>query len=406
MAILRFLQDNARWISGGFLLTYVSSFGQTFFISLSAGEIRSEFALSHGDFGIVYMIATLASALTLPHLGKIVDHVSVTTTVLLAMPALALGCLIMALGHHIVFLVLAIYLLRLFGQGMMNHIALTAMGKWFSAQRGRAVSVSAIGVNFGEATLPLVFVVAAGAMGWRNTWLLAALAIVVFLPVIARLMRTERQPRNNDPVAMARKGADWTRAEVLGDPLFYLMLAGVMAPPFIGTTIFFHQVYLVELRGWSGEAFAASFAVMSVTTIVFSLIAGALVDLFSAVRLLPSFLLPLGAACLVLANVPAQWAAFAFMALLGVSYGFSSTLFGALWPEVYGTRHLGAIRSLIVSIMVFQTAAGPGVTGYLIDHGVAYPLQIGVMGLYCAVAAVAMVIVSGKLNRRRAQADA
>ena len=188
------------------------------------------------------------------------------------------------------------------------------------------------------------------------------------------------------------------------DPLFWVMLTGVMAPAFIGTSIFFHQVYLVELRGWSLEVFASSFMFMAIMTILFVLISGHLIDRFSAVKLLPVFLLPLSAACLALGLSEAQVQVFVFMGLLGVSYGISSTLFGALWPEIYGTKHLGSVRSLVVAIMVFMTAVGPGVTGFLIDRGIEFPSQIVVMGLYC-IAGSGVLFVVARMLRARLQAE-
>ncbi|MBC7283051.1 MFS transporter [Hoeflea sp.] len=405
MPILHFLRDNARWIAGGFLLTFFSSFGQTYFISLSAGDIRAEYGLSHGGFGTLYMIATLASAATLPQIGKVIDRISVSATVLLAAPILALACVLMAWSTSLVLLVLAIYLLRLFGQGMFSHIAFTAMGRWFAAQRGRAVSLSAIGVNVGEALFPISFVGVAALIGWRGSWLLAAAVLMlVALPAIYALLKVERTPQSVavDPNVPAAR--EWTRGEVVRDPLFWAALMGVLAPPFIGTTVFFHQVYLSELRGWEPSVFAASFAIMSAMTILFALIAGQLIDRFSAIRILPSFLVPLSLSCFVLASTDAAWGAYAFMALMGVSYGFSSTLFGALWPELYGTKHLGGIRSLIVAFMVFATAMGPGLTGALIDWGVSYPGQIAAMGVYCVVMIGIMTLVSRRALLRRPQA--
>ena len=88
------------------------------------------------------------------------------------------------------------------------------------------------------------------------------------------------------------------------------------------------------------------------------------------------------------------------MGFMGFSYGISTTLFGALWPEVYGVKHLGAIRAVTVAIMVFATAMGPGLTGFLIDLGVPYPLQIGAMGLYCFAASGLMYFVSRGLAAR------
>jgi MFS family permease len=403
MTFIRFMIGNARWLAGGFLLTLFSAFGQTYFISLSAGDIHAEYDLTDGEFGLLYMAATLASAASLPWVGRLVDRFSPFRVTLIIIPLLAAGSVAMALSHHLVLLVGVIYILRLFGQGMMTQNALTATARWFAANRGRAISLVALGQNAGEAVFPFAFVIVAGMIGWRMAWVVGAGFLVFFvLPVIAALYRQEREPRASDPEPKATAPREWTRGEVVRDPIFWLVLTGTMAPPFIGTTIFFHQVYLVELRDWSREAFAASFALMSAMTIVCALISGALIDRFSAVRMLPSFLLPLAAACIVLAVIPAGWAPFVFMSLLGISYGFSGTLFGALWPEIYGTRHLGAIRSLIVAFMVLSTAVGPGLTGMLIDLDVSYPAQIFVMGVYCLAASFILFFASRRLVARNA----
>jgi MFS family permease len=403
---IQFVRENLRWLAGGFLLTLFSSFGQTFFIALSAGDIRAEYGLSHGQWGSLYMLATLCSALSLPFVGQSVDRHAIWKVALAVILALSVACLAMSYAHHIALLAISVFALRLFGQGMMTHTAIASMGKWFAARRGRAVSIASIGVNFGEASLPLLFVALSAAVGWRNSWILAAALLVIFaLPAICMLMARERQPRSEDPELPASTVADWTRAQVLADPLFYLLLVGILAPPFIGTTIFFHQVHLVEIRGWSLQVFAASFSLMSAMVIACALIAGQLVDRYSAVRMLPVFLVPLSAACLVLGSFEGQWSAFVFMALLGISYGFSTTIFGAVWPEVYGTAHLGSVRATIVAIMVFATAAGPGITGVLIDLGVSYPLQIQFMGIYCLLAIVMMVFVSGRIMHRNGQPE-
>ena len=408
MSFYVFARDNVRWLAGGLLLTFFSSFGQTFFIGLSAGSIRSDFDLSHGAFGMLYMLATLASALTLSQLGRIVDYLSVSKVTLIIVPLLALSAVGMAYASNVTMLVIVLFGLRLFGQGMMTHNAITAVGRWYSAQRGRAVSVVTVGHQLGEAALPILYVSLVAFVGWRNTWLAAAgLLMLVALPVIYALMRVERIPRSKDGEAQQSSVRDWTRPEVLRDPLFWLTLLGVLAPGFIGTTIFFHQAHLVDLRNWSIEAFAGSYALMALMTVCFALIGGALIDRFSAVALLPFFLLPLAFACFVLGIAVDQWGIYAFMALLGISYGFSSTLFGAIWPEVYGTRYLGSIRAVIVALLVFSTALGPGLTGYLIDAGIPYPAQILVMGIYCLGICFLMAAVSRRVTaRNRAQTAA
>jgi MFS family permease len=402
MSYFAFVRENLRWLLAGLLLTFFSSFGQTFFISLVASDLRSAFDLSHGEFGGLYMAATLLSAASLTVIGKVVD----TQPLALVSAAIVIGLALFSVGmasvSSVAMLFVVLYGLRLFGQGMMTHVAMTAMGRWYAAQRGRAVSIAALGIQCGEASLPLAFVAVSAVVGWRGAWWLGAAALVVVaLPALLLLLRVERIPRGqstpDDGPEILRH---WTRREVLRDPAFWVISAGTLAPPFIGTTIFFNQVYLVELRGWTMELFASAFVAMSSMTITCALLAGWLIDRFTAVRVLPVFLLPLGAACVLLATVTAPWAAFGFMALLGVSYGFSSTLFGSLWPEIYGTRHLGSVRSVTVAMMVLASAIGPGLTGSLIDLGVAYETQILAMAGYCFVTAIAMAVVSSRVRRR------
>ena len=58
-----FLRSNAPWLGAGALLMFSSSYGQTFFISIFAGEIRAEYGLSDGQWGLIYTLGTTASAL-------------------------------------------------------------------------------------------------------------------------------------------------------------------------------------------------------------------------------------------------------------------------------------------------------------------------------------------------------
>ena len=190
------------------------------------------------------------------------------------------------------------------------------------------------------------------------------------------------------------------------DPVLYLLLAGTLAPPFIGTVIFFHQGYLIELRGYDPLAFAAAFPVMAVTTVVFGFVCGWLVDRFGALRLLPFFL---GAAGGRLgwrsALITPVWGVYVFMLLLGISNGFTCTLLGALWPEVYGLANLGGIRAIIVAAMVLATAIGPGMTGVLIDLRGSLPTQMLWMAGWCVAASFLLAYAARQVRRREAAAS-
>ena len=100
------------------------------------------------------MLATLASASTLPWLGRTLDLMPGWKVVRFTMPALAFACVLIAVAPNVVVLTIAIYLLRLFGQGMMTETAFTETGRWFVANRGRAMALIVPGFQVGTAILP------------------------------------------------------------------------------------------------------------------------------------------------------------------------------------------------------------------------------------------------------------
>ncbi len=401
LTFTHFLGNNLRWLAGGILLTFCSSVGQTFFIASFAGDIRADFGLSHGGFGMVYMLATLGSAATLIIVGRVADEVAIFKVAATLILLLAAAALLMGSAQNIPILLISIYFLRLFGQGMLTHTAMVAMGRWFVVERGRAVSVTTIGHQLGEGILPLVVVSLLAMAGWRTAWYVAAaVLLLVALPLSVQLLRTPRTPSQQDRDNHER-GRQWTRAEVLRDAPFWAVCTGVLAPAFIGTAVFFHQVHLSELKSWPSGVVASSFAVMSATSVTVGLLTGHLIDRYSARLLLPFFLMPLTLGCLVLSFGQQALTMAVFMFLLGCSYGVSTAVFGAIWPEVYGTRHLGAVRSVVSAAMVFASALGPGLTGWLIDLGVGFEVQLLFMSAYCAATMLVLFPVSWKLRDRQ-----
>ena len=403
MIPISFLRANARWLAGGILLMFCSSFGQTFFIGLFAGEIRAEFGLSHGGFGAIYMAGTIASAVTMIWLGTAVDRYPPVRIAIVILAGLATTCLVMAVTGNWIVLLVVIFGLRLFGQGMMTQIAMTATGRWFVANRGRAIAISMLGYDLGVAALPATVVVLMAIAGWRQTWVLAAIFLLLLaIPVLRQLFATERTPASTleEQEQRHRPARDWSRAEVLADPAFWIINLGMLGPPFIGTAIMFHQIHLVESKGWALGLFAAAYPLYAGTTVIMALVCGWAIDRFGAARLLPMFLISLTAGLAVLSGFQSWIAIPIFMILYGINSAFMSTLNGALWPEIYGTRNLGAIRSVVVALMVFSSALGPGLVGWLIDRSVNLDVQFIAMGCYCAAVSVLLYFVGRHIRVR------
>jgi MFS family permease len=376
--IAAFYRENARWLGVGLTLTLVSSFGQTYFISIFADRIMEDYGLTDGEWGLIYTIATLSSAASLIWAGRFADRIRVgrlATFILIAFAAVAVG---MAVNENLYVLVLLIFGLRFCGQGMISHLGITAMGRWFRAHRGRAVAIAGLGYSIGEACLPRFAALAEPVIGWRSVWLgVAVVLIACFLPLVLWLARDERSPQSMTEAEQSpgRDATHWTRKRVMGHWLFWALVPGIIAASFIGTVIFFQVTHIGGAMGWSKLDMTTAYPVYAATTIVVSLIAGWSADRFGPDRLLPIFLLPMGVGIAFVGPFEGIWSWWVALGLTGVTTGIAHALWGALWPELYGTRHLGAIKAIASAFMVVGSAIGPGITGVVIDLGVPFAGQ-------------------------------
>lgn len=395
-AYLRFLVDHRRLLAFGLLAATVSGFGQTFYIGLFNNEIRDAFGLTYGELGLVYGGATLAGATLLVLIGRIYDRIDLRAFLVAGAATLAGGCALLGGTEAIAGLAAALFLLRLGGQGMMGHVALTTMARRFHHGRGKAVSVAAMGYPLAEAAFPALAVALLTVVTWRGAWLVAALLVVtLFLPLLLILLRGagkgEAPPDEHHPAARV----DWTLREVLRDRRLAAVVAAAVSAPFVVTVVFFHQVPLAESKGWSRELVASGLGVFALGHILGLLVAGPIVDRWTGRRVLPPALLPLVASMLVLGSFDAQWAALAWPALLGTTLGLAGTSGNALLAELYGVAHLGAIRSLLQALVIVATAVGPPVAGILLDRGFgAAPIAIGLAIAITAIGLAARLALS------------
>ena len=378
----------------GFLLAFSSNVGQTFFVSLFSGAIRDDLDLSHGEFGALYSGATLGSAMVFLWLGKSTDKYDLSLLGIVSLAGLS-GCMmIMASVSSLFVLFAALFGLRLLGQALPGHIAITAMARWFSTKRGRAISIVTLGYPVGEALLPILVAALLAAITWREIWTYASVGIIVtVIPALilcSHILKSRKldQPQNLFIEKESSKFKGWTRAQVLRDHRFYMLLPGLLAPPFIITGVLFHQVHLVETKSWSLSAFAACYPFYAVSATIMSLMVGWMVDRFGAVHLLQFYLLPLALGLFFLGIGNGFYVAPLFMALMGASAGAATVLFGALWAELYGTDNIGSIRALGVTLQVLSTAVAPALMGALLDAGLRLETQIKVLSFYVFLCAI------------------
>ncbi|WP_306127238.1 MFS transporter [Roseovarius sp. MMSF_3350] len=394
MRLLDFLRDNLPFLSAGMLLTFLSSFGQTFFISLFAGEIRAAWGLSLGQWGGIYTLGTTASALVMVWAGGLTDFFRVRTLAPIILILLAFACLSMAFNPVWWGLIAVIFALRFTGQGMTSHLAVVAMSRWFIATRGKALSIATLGFALGEALLPLVFVALLAVYDWHMLWVAAALIALAGVPVIHRLLRLERTPQmlaeTDQSVGMENR--HWTRNQALFHWLFWFMVPALLGPAAFNTAFFFHQVHFADLKGIPHVQLVALYPFYTTVGIVAMVLSGWALDRFGTARLIPFFQLPMVAAFGIFAISDNTLTLFAGLFFLGLTTGANTTLPNAFWAEFYGTARLGSIKAMAAAVMVLGSAIGPGLTGIGIDLGLGLESQYLIVAGYFVFTTLMMTI--------------
>ena len=394
--IIDTIRSNYKIILFGFVFTFFSSVGQSFFIGLFNSDIRNELSISNAEFGSIYGIATLCSSLTLIWLGKKIDDLKLVNYSLLVVIFLSLAALFFSFVNGIILLAMGIFFLRLSGQGLMAHTASVSTSRFFNKSRGKALSYIWVGMSFGEFLLPIIVVYLLTFIYWRDLWQGFSLLIILLLPIFTYLTvkgisifsREKENGDNDNKVIDSIKS--WTRSEVLKDFKFYTILPAMLASSFIITGIVINQTFIIESKDWGKFAMAQSFMIYSILTVATLFFSGFLVDKFTSRKVFPILNVPLLLSLIVLATFDHPYTAFVFMGLMGISNGLTNVLMVSFWAEIYGVNYLGSIKALTGSLMVFSTALATAVFGILIDLG----NSIENIAIFCSIyTAISIIIV-------------
>lgn len=367
-----FLRGNFRKVSFGWLLTFLSGFGQTFLISLYVPEILKSFEISEGAFGSIYAGCTVAASFIMLTVGHTVDHKPVKKITAYTVIGLALSSILLGFSNNLIFLILAITGLRLTGQGLMTHISMTIISKQFIADRGKALSFSSLGFSMSEAVFPLLV---AFLISWFD-WRVAAISSGVFLLLYLLRLKFTRLESFDEKLSRQEKPSTWSLLKdyksVVFDKKFGVMMPASFILSFSATAIFFYQYVFVENKGWSIHLYATFFTVYAITRFLFSLFGGIWVDKFSAKKLFRYYLIPMNIGLLPFAFMNSIVGALIFLVSIGITMGISGTVKTSLIAELYGTEKMGAIRSVFTMFSVISTALGPLVVGLLMDAGITF----------------------------------
>ena len=385
----------------GFIFTFFSSFGQSFFLGLFNSSIRDALSITHGQFGSIYASATLLSSLILVWIGKKIDDVNILKFASYVIIFLSASCFIFSKISSVIFLFIGIFLMRLAGQGLSSHTATTTISRFFEKNRGRALSTCWLGLSLAEFTLPVLIVFLLTFIEWRDIWLSISILVIIILPIVSYFLvkdvKLETREKSNS-IEDPKEIRQWKRIEVLKDYRFYIISMSMLAMPWIATGSFVYQSFITTSKEWGPYIIAQSFMAYSIFSVITLFISGFIIDKFSSRRLLIYMNIPLLFSTIVLFSFNAQISSFFFFGLLGITNGLANVLGSSTWAEIYGVKYIGSIKALTTALMVFATAFGTALFGILIDFGFTIEQIAVVSGLYILTSLILLYLVKNKLN--------
>ena len=385
----------------GFIFTFFSSFGQSFFLGLFNAPIRNELGITHGQFGNIYATATIFSSLLLIWVGKKIDEYQIIYYAFFVIILLFFSSLFFSFINSIYLLSVGIFLMRFSGQGLMSHTSTTTVSRFFEKSRGKALSTIWFGLSSAEFILPVLTTYLFVIYSWRTVWQGISIIILLFLPIvifytIKTIKLDSREKEKNSKKSLKIKS--WNRKEVIKDYRFYILSLNMLAMPWIVTGIFVYQSFISNSKMWNIYTIPKAFMIYSVASIITLFFSGFLVDKFSSRKLVPLMNIPLLFAMFVLIYYQVEFAAYIFLGLVGVSNGLANVLGSSTWAEIYGVKFIGSIKALTTAFMVFSTAFGTAFFGLLIDNGFSIENIALVAAIYIIFSLALLIIIRNTLE--------
>ena len=386
----------------GFIFTFFSSFGQSFFLGLFNNSIRNELSITHGQFGSIYASATLLSSFILIWVGKKIDDINISKFAFFVILLLSFSSFFFSTISSISLLFIAIFLMRFSGQGMMSHTATTTVSRYFTKSRGKALSTIWFGLSTAEFILPVFVIFLLSLYDWKIIWVSISLLVLLILPITSIIL--VKNLNFNSRETEQKKGSknlnikNWKRVEVIKDYRFYIICANMLAMPWIATGTFVYQSFILNSKNWGPFIIAQSFMAYSVLSVITLIISGILIDKFTSRKLIIYMNIPLLISAFVIMYFEHPFTAFIFLGLIGISNGFANVLGSSTWAEIYGVKHIGSIKALTTALMVFATAFGTALFGFLIDNGYKIEEIALISAIYISLSLILLFLIRGKLN--------
>ena len=360
--------------------------GQTMGFSVFTDVLIDELGLSRVQLSLAYCLGTVASGLTLPWLGRVLDLwgerrmavASVAATGLVLFYLASCGVISKTLGKALpaavaAFIVIALgfYMIRAAAQGVLSMTCRNVIGKWFNHQRGLALAISGVLVSFSYSFAPRGLDWLIDRYSYDGAWLRMGVATIVIMAPLAWLLFRDTPEEDGlkmdggrvAPTATVNPDMyihrEFTRGEALRDYSFWVFNLTFSFYGLYATAFTFHILSLAREYQFADERILSLFVPIVATSVFTNLIFG----LVNSRLRLKWLLLVMNIGCLSatlgMLFLDKPGGVSAYVLGNGIASGGFVSLTGIVFPRFYGRLHLGAISGVNMSAMVIASGLGP-----------------------------------------------
>jgi len=395
-----------------------------FFIAFLTVGVRNAFGIfvipMSEEFGWTRTTISLAAALgflingiTQPFLGHLFDRIGGRRVIVVGLVLIGIFTLLLSLTFHILFMLIVFSFLlstALSGPSLTNTMAL--ISKWFKRRRATAISINTVGTSIGGLILVPFAMYFLQATGWRMTWLILGLLILLLAVPLALLFIRE----NPEALGLLPDGdkeyqeqAEYEKTEdrsgefevdhwiksFRSAPMWQLSAAYVVCGVTTGM-ISTHFVPFAIERGISPGKAALIFGLMMGLNSLGGIGAGVLSDKFGRKNVLAAVYLLRGIGYVMLVCIPSSLGMWAFAIAAGFSWVASVPLTSALTADVYGLRVLATISGITFLCHQVGSFIMVLLAGVLFDLTGSYTLPFAIAGSLLFPAALAAYTIKEK----------
>ena len=360
--------------------------GQTMGFSVFTEVLIEELGLTRVELSSAYCLGTVASGLTLPWFGRLLDlwgerrmavaSVIATGLVLFYLAkcdvvSQIIGQVLPAGIASFVVISLGFYMIRAAAQGVLSMTCRNAIGKWFNYRRGLALAISGILVSFCYSFAPRGLDWMIKKYGFDGAWLVMGTSTIVVMAPLAWLLfrdTPEQDGLEMDGGKMAVKASlnpdmhihvDFTRREALRDYSFWVFNFTFSFYGLFATAFTFHILSLAKEYHFENERILSLFVPIAAISVITNLVFGSVNARLRLKWLLLVMNLGSLSATLGMLFLDRSGGVWGYVIGNGIASGGFVSLTGIVFPRFYGRQHLGAISGVNMSTMVIASGLGP-----------------------------------------------